>query len=148
MEAITSVKVSSLIGGELTSSDRRQVALRDPATGEETFRAELVAAGDVARAVAVARDAQPAWAQTPAIARAEVLREAADALEDRRDGLAHRITREMGKLLAESRAEVDETVFYLRLMSGEGARLVGETRPSVDSRRLAIAERVPAGSSP
>jgi len=145
VEQGTSVKLRSLIGGTPTSNHGREVALLDPATGEEAFRAELVATRDVARAVASARDAQPAWAHTPAIARGVVLREAADVLEDRRDELAHRITSEMGKVLAESRAEVDEAAFYLRFMSGEGARLVGETRPSVDPRRLSIAERVPAG---
>jgi len=145
VEPGTAVKLSSLIGGAPTSNHGREVALPDPATGEEAFRAELVTTRDVARAVAVACDAQPAWARTPAIARGVVLREAADVLEGRRDELAHRITGEMGKVLAESRAEVDEAAFYLRHMSGEGARLVGETRPSVDPRRLSIAERVPAG---
>ena len=117
----------------------------DLATGEASFQAETATVADVGRAVSVARDAQPTWAHTSAIARGAVLRAAADVLEDRRDELAHRITSDMGKVLAESRAEVDEAAFYLRFMSGEGARMVGETRSSVDPRRLSIAERVPAG---
>jgi len=145
VESGISVKLRSLIGDECSSSGGREVTLIDPATGEASFLAETATVADVGRAVTVARDAQPAWARTPAIARGAVLWAAADVLEDRRDELVHRITGEMGKLLAESRAEVDEAAFYLRFMSGEGARLVGETRPSVDPRRLSIAERVPAG---
>ena len=145
LESRTCVKLRSVIGGTPTGRHRREVALRDPATGEDAFHAELVTTRDVARAVEVARDAQPVWGRTPAIARGGVLRQAADVLEDRREELAHRMTSEMGKVLAEGRAEVDEAAFYLRFMSGEGARLVGETRPSADPRRLSIAERLPAG---
>jgi aldehyde dehydrogenase (NAD+) len=145
LDTATAVKVRSLIAGEWVDGRGAALALRDPATSEDAFLVETATAADVEAAVAAARGAQRGWAETAARTRGEVLFEAADQLARGREEFALRLTREMGKVLAESRAEVDEAIFFLRFMAGEGARLVGETRPSVDRRRLAVAERAPAG---
>ncbi len=144
LRTAASVKVESLIGGKRVRGGRVS-PLPAPAGGEAAILVDAASASDVRDAVSVAREVQPAWARMPARSRGDVLRRAADELERRRDELASAITLEMGKVLAESRGEVDEAVFYLRFAAGEGARLVGETRPSSDPRRMVVAERVPAG---
>jgi aldehyde dehydrogenase (NAD+) len=85
---------------------------------------------DVRRAIAAAREAQPKWAAVPAPKRGEVLFKAAGLLEARADAVARDMTREEGKTLPESRAEVGRTVNILRYFGGEGSRLSGEAIPS------------------
>jgi acyl-CoA reductase-like NAD-dependent aldehyde dehydrogenase len=145
LDTATAVKVRSLIAGEWVDGRDAALTVRDPATSEGAFLVEAATASDAEAAVAAAHDAQRGWAKTAARRRGEILFEAADELERGREELALRLTREMGKVLAESRAEVSEAIFFLRFMAGEGARLAGETRPSVHPERLAVAERAPAG---
>lgn len=144
LDTATAVKVRSLVAGAWVDGHGATLAVRDPATSEEALLVEAAMPAEVEAAVAAAREAQDGWAETAARRRGEVLFEAADELERRREEFALRLTPEMGKVLAESRAETDEALF-LRFMAGEGARLAGETRPSVDRRRLALAEQAPAG---
>lgn len=139
------VNVRSLVGGEWIEGQGQAVPVRAPATGEEAFRVVSAAPPDVETAVVAAHEAQRRWARTPARERGHILFRAAEELERRGGEVARQITAEMGKVLAESRDEVHEATFFLRFMAGEGARLVGETRPSGDPRRLAVAERAPAG---
>jgi predicted TIM-barrel fold metal-dependent hydrolase len=62
-----------------------------------------------------------AGAETAARGRGEILFEAADELERGREDLALRLTRETGKVLAESRAEVDEAIFFFEMLEAVGA---------------------------
>jgi aldehyde dehydrogenase (NAD+) len=145
LAATALVKVQSLVGGAWLDGRGPVLSVADPATGEGRVQVRAATAEDVDSAVAAAHEAQLAWAQTPARTRGEILFRAADELDRRREELARGITAEMGKILIESRGEVDEAVFYLRFAAGEGARLAGETRPVTDPRRLAVAERIPVG---
>ncbi len=145
LDTASPVTVQSLIAGEWAIGSGPALSVPDPASGEERVQLHTATPDDVERAVGAARGAQSGWAQTPARTRGEILFRAADELERRREELARQITFEMGKVLAESRGEVDEAIFFLRFMAGEGARLAGETRPVTDPRRLAVAERSPVG---
>jgi acyl-CoA reductase-like NAD-dependent aldehyde dehydrogenase len=100
----------------------------DRSTG--TFAA--ASADDVADAYAAAAAAQPGWAATPAPARADVLRRAADVLEGRAEEAAHRLTADMGKVIRDARAEVLRSVAILRYFSGELLQPDGEMYPSAD----------------
>jgi alpha-ketoglutaric semialdehyde dehydrogenase len=140
-----SIQPRSLIAGEWVNGRGPAFSLPDPATGEDRARLQTASPEDVQRALGAAQEAQIGWAQTPARTRGEILFRAADELDRRREQLALQITLEMGKVLVESRGEVEEAIFFLRFMAGEGARLVGETRPVSDPRRLAVAERSPVG---
>jgi succinate-semialdehyde dehydrogenase/glutarate-semialdehyde dehydrogenase len=80
----------------------------DPATGQLL---QLHACWDDLRleqALVNAHAAQRDWARTPIAARSGILRKVAIHLNERRDQYARLITQEMGKLLAESRAEVEK----------------------------------------
>lgn len=79
----------------------------DPATGEVIARVKCATAEDVAAAVAAARAAQPAWHAVALAERIRRLKVACAALKAEEEELAQLITQEMGKVIAEARAEAD-----------------------------------------
>ncbi|WP_445398092.1 aldehyde dehydrogenase family protein [Streptomyces sp. LE64] len=101
----------------------------DPATGETFAQAPARRPEEVDALVARAHAAWRGWRADPA-ARAAALREAADAVEAAGADLAPLLTREQGKPLAESRAEVARTADRIRYFAG----LRPEPRPLVDGR--------------
>ena len=102
-------------------------------------------AADVDTAVAAARAAFPHWRLVPAPKRAEILYNAAQILSDRKEALAHTMTREMGKILDETRGDVQEAVDMAQLMAGEGRRMYGQTVPSELRDKFAMSMRQPIG---
>ena len=85
---------------------------------------------DLARAVASARRGFAAWSKTPAPVRGDVLHRVGDLLVERKEAIARAMTREMGKVLAETRGDVQEAIDMTYYMAGEGRRLFGQTTPS------------------
>jgi alpha-ketoglutaric semialdehyde dehydrogenase len=100
---------------------------------------------DVAQAVEAARAAFPRWRLTPAPKRAEILYRAAEILIRRKDEFASDMTKEMGKVLPETRGDVQEAIDMTFLMAGEGRRMFGNTTPSELPNKVASSVRVPAG---
>lgn len=102
-------------------------------------------AADLDEAVEVALKAQPGWEATPAPARGEILYRAAQILERRQEELAHLMTREMGKILKETRGDVQIAIDVAKFMAGEGKRPEGETIPSALPNKLCVTLRHPVG---
>jgi aldehyde dehydrogenase (NAD+) len=100
---------------------------------------------DVDAAVAAAKKAFPGWKNTPAPRRAEVLYAAGEILKRDKEKLARLMTREMGKVLAETRGDVQEAIDMAFLAAGEGRRLFGFTTPSELSNKFAMCIRQPVG---
>jgi acyl-CoA reductase-like NAD-dependent aldehyde dehydrogenase len=100
---------------------------------------------DVDAAVAAARKAFPGWKGTPAPRRAEVLYAAGEILKRDKEKLAALMTREMGKVLAETRGDVQEAIDMAFLAAGEGRRLFGFTTPSELPDKFAMCIRQPVG---
>jgi alpha-ketoglutaric semialdehyde dehydrogenase len=100
---------------------------------------------DVARAAEAAKSAYDKWRLTPAPKRAEILYRTAEILIDHKEESAREMTREMGKVLAETRGDVQEAIDMTYLMAGEGRRLFGETTPSELPDKFAMAVRAPVG---
>jgi malonate-semialdehyde dehydrogenase (acetylating)/methylmalonate-semialdehyde dehydrogenase len=99
--------LDNYIGGAWTaagSSERLDVT--NPATGEVLARVPLSNAGDLDAAVRAAREALPAWREVSVIARARLLFALRQGLDARREELARSVTSEMGKTIADARAEV------------------------------------------
>ncbi|KZE58564.1 succinate-semialdehyde dehydrogenase/glutarate-semialdehyde dehydrogenase [Stenotrophomonas sp. PvP093] len=84
------------------------VEIIDPATGQVTYRHELMGAADIEQRLQAAADAFPGWADRSLQDRGAVLRQIAAQLRTRRDDLQQAMTHEMGKLKAEALAEVDK----------------------------------------
>src|SRR3954465_15206813 len=102
---------------------------------------------DAARAVEAARRAYEHWRLVPAPKRAELLFRAAQLLAERKEALAHDMTREMGKVLDETRGDVQEAIDMTFFMAGEGRRQYGQTVPSELRDKFAMSIRQPVGVS-
>ena len=100
---------------------------------------------DVNLAVEAAKAAYNNWRLTPAPKRAEILFHAAEILVARKEDYARDMTREMGKVLAETRGDVQEAIDMTYLMAGEGRRQFGHTTPSELPNKFAMAVRAPIG---
>jgi alpha-ketoglutaric semialdehyde dehydrogenase len=100
---------------------------------------------DVDRAVKAARAAYGHWRLVPAPKRGEILYRTGELLLRHKEKLSRDMTREMGKVLSETRGDVQEaadTAFY---MAGEGRRLFGQTTPSELPDKFAMSVRMPVG---
>lgn len=102
--------------------------IRDPATDSPIANAVDHSVEQALEMVAAADDAGAAWARTPLRTRADVLRRWYELLLDRSEDLALLITREMGKPLAEARAEVAYGADFVRWYSEEAVRPRGDAR--------------------
>jgi aldehyde dehydrogenase (NAD+) len=119
---------------------------RNPANTEEligTFAASN--SEDVDAAGEAAKKAYKTWRLVPAPKRAEILYRAAELLLKRKEEFSRDMTREMGKVLAETRGDVQEAIDMTYYMAGEGRRLFGQTTPSELPDKFAMSVRQPVG---
>ena len=100
---------------------------------------------DARRAVAAAAAAYDGWRLTPAPQRAAILFRAAALFAERKEALARDMTREMGKVLEETRGDAQEAIDMTYFMAGEGRRLYGQTVPSELRDKFAMSLRQPLG---
>ncbi|MGH2345848.1 MAG: aldehyde dehydrogenase family protein [Chloroflexota bacterium] len=104
---------------------------RNPAHPSEVIGTFPRSSGaDVAAAVTAAEEAHRSWRLTPAPHRGEIVLKAAMIIEQRKEELARLMTREMGKVLAEARGDVQEAIDMGKYIAGEGRRFTGQTVPS------------------
>jgi len=125
--------------------------------GQNTFQTinpaneELVAdiaqaeLSDVDAAVGAAKGAFNSWRLTPAPIRGEMLFKVGDILKQKKEELAQLLTRDMGKVIAEARGDVQEAIDMAYFMGGEGRRLLGYTAPVEMSNKFGMAVRDPSG---
>ncbi len=137
----------NLIGGEwLGPSTRRYLENRNPADPTDLIgRFPDSGAADVSRAVAAAARAFEGWRRVPAPARGDLLRRLGDLLARDKEALALGMTREMGKVLAETRGDVQEGIDTAYYAASEGRRLFGRTVPSELRDKWAMSWRRPIG---
>ncbi|HTZ72540.1 MAG TPA: aldehyde dehydrogenase family protein [Candidatus Aquilonibacter sp.] len=100
---------------------------------------------DIDAAVDAADAAFNKWRLAPAPHRAEILFRAAEILTKRKEDFARAMTQEMGKVLDETRGDVQEAIDMTYLMAGEGRRLFGDTTPSELPSKFAMSVREPVG---
>jgi len=100
---------------------------------------------DVDDAVAAAKQAFERWRLVPAPKRAEIIFRAGEILQERKEEYARQMTREMGKVIKETRGDVQEAIDTAFYMAGEGRRQFGATVPSELPSKFAMAVRVPHG---
>jgi alpha-ketoglutaric semialdehyde dehydrogenase len=137
----------NLIGGEWVASVTGQTfESTNPADTREVVGVfQQSNAEDVDAAVQAAKRAYESWRLTPAPKRGEILFKAAELLRQRKEQAARDMTREMGKVLAEARGDVQEAIDMLYFIAGEGRRLYGQTTPSEMPNKFQMSVRVPLG---
>src|SRR5438309_5609302 len=116
-------------------ADTRELVGRFPASTTE----------DVDRAVDVATEAFDKWRKVPAPRRAEILFKAGELLIQRKEAFAQDMTREMGKVLKETRGDVQEAIDMTYFIAGEGRRLHGYTTKAELPNKYAMCSREPIG---
>jgi alpha-ketoglutaric semialdehyde dehydrogenase len=137
----------NFINGEWVAAKSGEVLEnRNPAnTAEIIGEFPLSGPEDVDAAVLAARNAYKSWRLTPAPKRAEILFRVAELLVKRKEDFSHDMTREMGKVLAETRGDVQEAIDMTYYMAGEGRRLFGQTTPSELPNKFAMSVRQSIG---
>ncbi len=100
---------------------------------------------DVEEAVQAARKAFDSWRLMPAPKRGDILKAVGDLMVARKEDLSRMMTREMGKVLAETRGDVQEGIDTAYYAASEGRRLFGHTVPSELPNKFNMAMRVPVG---
>jgi alpha-ketoglutaric semialdehyde dehydrogenase len=137
----------NLIGGEWVESRTGKTFENQNPADTRDIVGIFQASGkqDVDDAVAAARSAWERWRLVPAPKRAEIIFRAGEILTERKEDYARDMTREMGKVLAETRGDVQEAIDTAFYMAGEGRRLFGQTTPSELPNKFAMSIRVPIG---
>ncbi|MCX7019244.1 MAG: aldehyde dehydrogenase family protein [Candidatus Sumerlaeota bacterium] len=124
--------------GTLTNinpADTREMVGVFPAGGAE----------EVGEAVAAAKDEYPKWRLVPAPRRADIIKRAGELLVQHKEELARLMTREMGKIIVETRGDVQEGIDTAWYASGEGRRLFGDTVPCELPDKFGMSARMPVG---
>ncbi|HYW37969.1 MAG TPA: aldehyde dehydrogenase family protein [Terriglobales bacterium] len=137
----------NFIDGEwVESASGRTFEDRNPADTREVVAIfQRSNKADVDAAVDAAKRAFAKWRLVPAPRRAEMVFRAAEILIERKEEHARDMTREMGKVLKETRGDVQEAIDAAYYNAGEGRRLFGPTVPSELPNKFAMAVRQPIG---
>jgi len=141
------MRFKNLIGGRRTApSTGRYFENRNPANTRDLI-GSFPDSGpeDIEAAVREAEDGFRMWSRVPAPARGDVLRRVGDLLTERKEPIARAMTREMGKVLAETRGDVQEGIDTAYYAASEGRRLFGHTVPSELRSKWAMSYRRPIG---
>lgn len=100
---------------------------------------------DVNEAVKAAREAFKKWRLIPAPKRGDVLKEVGDIMLARKDEIAFEMTREMGKVFAETKGDTQEGIDTAYYAASEGRRLFGMNAPSELANKMNLSFRIPIG---
>ncbi len=139
--------VPNLVGGQEVPRGADAVVLDvvNPHDGTTIAAIPASAAPAIEAAVAAARQAQAAWAATPAVQRGDILHKVCTALEANRETLARIVALEAGKRLSDALGEAGAAIQCGRFFAGEGQRLFGRTTTSGAAGKWAMTVRQPCG---
>ncbi len=144
-DVVQRVPKGLFIGGEWRdATGGATLAVEDPSTGEALCEVADATVEDASAALDAACAAQAEWAATAPRERGEILRRAWERLVERQDELALLMTLEMGKPVAESRAEIAYAGEFLRWFAEEAVRIEGRwaTAPNGGMRMLTMRQPV------
>ena len=143
--ALEAVPTQLFIGGEWRdAAGGATLGVEDPATGETLVEVADASPGDAKAALEACCAVQEQWAAHPPRERGEILRRAWEAINDRSDELALVMTLEMGKPLAESKAEIAYAAEFFRWFAEEAVRIDGRygVAPNGKGRLLTLQQPV------
>jgi aldehyde dehydrogenase (NAD+) len=137
----------NFINGEwVPASSGKTFENRNPADGDDLVGVFADSGPeDVEKAVDAASEAFQRWKAVPAPKRGEILYRAAEIMVRRKEEFSRDMTREMGKVLAETRGDVQECIDMTYYMAGEGRRQFGQTTPSELANKFQMSVRMPVG---
>jgi succinate-semialdehyde dehydrogenase/glutarate-semialdehyde dehydrogenase len=133
------------IGGEWRDGAEGTLGVEDPATGETLAEVADASTEDARAALDAAVEAGPDWAKHPPRERGEILRRAFEVITSRADELALLMTLEMGKPLAESKAEIAYAAEFLRWFSEQAVRIDGRYAVAPNGQGRLLTMKQPVG---
>ena len=143
---VDSVRTGLLVGGDWRdAAGGRTLPVEDPSTREVLAEVPDATPEDGMAAVAAATEAQPGWAAHPPRERGEILRRAYEAIVARTDDLALLMTLEMGKPIADSKAEIAYAAEFFRWFSEEAVRISGSFSVAPNGQGRLLTMRQPVG---
>ena len=144
--------ISHFIGGASVGGSGRTADVFDPNTGEVQARVALADKVDVDAAVANAVAAQPAWAATNPQRRARVMFAFKALVEAHMDELARMLSAEHGKVIADSKGDIQRGLEVVEFACGIPHVLKGEytqgAGPGIDVYSMRQPLGVVAGITP
>ncbi|MFB5191293.1 NAD-dependent succinate-semialdehyde dehydrogenase [Alicyclobacillus fastidiosus] len=136
----------NFIGGQWTNGTAKAVfEVMNPATEEVIASVPNATSDDVRAAIDAAAAVQAKWADSLAAERATILRDAARLMRERAEHLAHTMTLEEGKPLAEARGEVNYAASFFDWFAEEAPRVYGDTIPSSSRDKRIVVLKQPVG---
>ena len=143
---VDAVPKGLFIGGEWREAGAGgTLEVEDPATGEALCEVADAQEDDAKTALGAAADAQDEWAKHPPRERGEILRRAFEELTERADELAVLMTLEMGKPVAESKAEIAYAAEFFRWFSEEAVRIEGRYAVASNGQGRVLTMKQPVG---
>lgn len=143
---VPGTKYKLYIAGEWTDSHSgKTFEVLNPATLEPIATVPDAGRAEMQRAIDAAAEAQPAWAERPAIERHKVLKAAAALMTERTEDLARLMTAEEGKPLTESRTEVAYAASFIDWFAEEARRVYGVTVPANTADKRILVLKRPVG---
>jgi succinate-semialdehyde dehydrogenase/glutarate-semialdehyde dehydrogenase len=144
--AVEAVPAQLFIGGEWRdASGGATLAIEDPATGESFAEVADATPEDATAALDACVAVQAEWAAHPPRERGEILRRAWEKISERADELALIMTLEMGKPIAESKAEITYASEFFRWFAEEAVRIEGRFATAPNGQGRLITMRQPVG---
>jgi len=145
-KVVDGVQRNLYIGGEWRdASGGGTLSVEDPATGEVLCDVADATPDDAIAALTAAHEAQGDWAATAPNERSEILYRAFQKINERVDDLALLMTMEMGKTVAESKAEISYAAEFFRWFSGEALRIDGQYKMAGNGAGRVLVMRQPVG---
>ena len=133
-------------GGKWIECSSEQTAqVFNPSTGKAIAQVPLCSVEQTNNVVQSAVDAFDEWNEVPVVERARLMFRLRQLMEERFNELAELVTREHGKTLAESRAEVQRAVEMVEFAAGIPSLIVGDTLPNIAAEVDAETVRHPVG---
>jgi malonate-semialdehyde dehydrogenase (acetylating) / methylmalonate-semialdehyde dehydrogenase len=130
----SSAEIGHVIGGRpVAGTSGRRQAVYNPATGAVARHVALASAGEVDAAVAAAKAAWPAWAESPPLRRVRILNTFLGLLNQHRDTLAAMITSEHGKVFTDAQGEVTRGIDVVEFACGIPQLLKGDYTEQVST---------------
>jgi succinate-semialdehyde dehydrogenase / glutarate-semialdehyde dehydrogenase len=136
------------IGGKwVDASGGATLPVEDPATRETLAEVADATPADALAALTAAHEQQAAWREHPPRERGEILRRAYETMIARADDLALLMTLEMGKSVAESKAEVTYAAEFLRWFAEQAVRIDGRFQVAPTGKGRLLVMKQPVGPS-
>jgi succinate-semialdehyde dehydrogenase/glutarate-semialdehyde dehydrogenase len=143
---VNGVKKQLLIGGERRdATEGETLTVEDPSTAESLCEVADAQPDDAITALEAASEAQVDWAKHPPRERGEILRRAFETITERIDELALLMTLEMGKPIADSKAEISYAAEFFRWYSEQAVRIDGRYAIAPDGSGRFLTMKQPVG---